>query len=220
MLRGKFLRMAGRDLWRLNRATQDRYSTARVSKRPTDEPAAQQSHAVLYRCPNVTWPDLDLSRRRAGRLDNFQCQKAGNMSKFVQVAIHLIVLTISLLSFDVFYLGHGPNASHTERLIMAFVFCALLYGVVASFIEDLLRPGLTRLQIVQTGVSLTVFGFIILLNIWIGHKIANHLSLSSWETSYVAWLGIVFFLLAIALRVAIPFSLLFPKRPEPKETKV
>ena len=142
------------------------------------------------------------------------------MNKFVQFAIHLIVLTISFLSFDVFYLGHGPNASHTERLIMAFVFCSLLYGVVASFIEDLLRPGLTRLQIVQTGVSLTVFGFIILLNIWIGHKIANHLYLSYWETSYVAWLGIVFFLLAIALRVAIPFSLLCPKRPEPKETKV
>jgi len=164
---------------------------------------------------------LDFFRRRAGWFDNFLRRKAGNnMRKFVQFAIHLIVLAISLLSFDVFYLGHGPDASHTERLIMAFVFCALLYGVVASFIEDLLRPGLTRLQIVQTGVSLTVFGFIILLNVWIGHKIANHLSLSSWETSYVAWLGIVFFLLAIALRVAIPFSLLFPKRPEPKETKV
>src|SRR5262245_28257807 len=99
------------------------------------------------------------------------------MSKFVQFAIHLIVLAVSLLSFEVFYLGHGPNASHTERLIMAFVFCALLYGVVASFIRDLLPPGLTRSHIVQTGVSLTVFGFIILLNIWIGHKIANHLSL-------------------------------------------
>ena len=138
----------------------------------------------------------------------------------VRIVIHLIVLTISLLSFDVFYLGHGPNASHTERLIMAFIFCALLYGVVASFIEDFLRPGLTRLQIVQTGVSLIVFGFIILLNIWIGHKIANHLSLSYWESAYVAWLGIVFFLLAIALRVAIPLSLLFPKRPEPNETEV
>ena len=142
------------------------------------------------------------------------------MNMLVRLVIHPIVLTVSLLSFDVFYLGHGPNASHTERLIMAFVFCTLLYSVVASFIEDLLRPGLTRLQIVQTGVALTVFGFIILLNIWIGHKIANRLSLSYWETSYVAWLGIVFFLLAIALRVAIPFSLLFPRRPEPKETKV
>jgi len=27
------------------------YSTARVSKRPTDETAAQQSRAVLCRCP-------------------------------------------------------------------------------------------------------------------------------------------------------------------------
>jgi hypothetical protein len=137
---------------------------------------------------------------------------------FVQFAIHLNVLTISLLSFNVFYLGHGPNASHTERLIMAFLFCGLLYGVVASLIEDLLQPGLTRLQILQTSVSLTVFGFIILLNIGIGNKIANHLSLSYWETTYVAWIGIVFFLLVIALRVAIPFSLLFPKRPEPNET--
>jgi len=140
------------------------------------------------------------------------------MSMFFRFAIHLNVLTISLLSFDVFYLGHGPNASHTERLIMAFLFCALLYGVVVSFIEDLLRPGLTRLQIVQTGVSLTVFGFIILLNIGIGHKIANQRALSYWETAYVDWLGIVFFLLSVALRVAIPFSLLFPKRPEPNET--
>jgi len=43
----------------LNRATQDRYSTARVSKRPTDEPAARQSRAVLYRCTNVAYPDLE-----------------------------------------------------------------------------------------------------------------------------------------------------------------
>jgi hypothetical protein len=142
------------------------------------------------------------------------------MSMFVQLAIHLIILTISLLSFDVFYLGQGPNASHAERLIMALLFCALLYGVVASFIEDLLRPGLTRFQMAQAGVSLTAFGFITLLNIGIGYKIANHIALAPWETVYVTWLGIVFFLLAIALRVAIPFSLLFPKRPEPNKTKV
>jgi lysylphosphatidylglycerol synthetase-like protein (DUF2156 family) len=142
------------------------------------------------------------------------------MITVVHLAIHLIVLTISLLSFDVFYLGHGPNASHAERLIMALLFCALLYGVVASFIEDLLRPGLTRFQMAQAGVSLTAFGFIILLNIGIGYKIANHIPLAHWETVYVDWLNIVFFLLAVALRVATPFSLLFPKRPEPNETNV
>jgi lysylphosphatidylglycerol synthetase-like protein (DUF2156 family) len=142
------------------------------------------------------------------------------MSMFVQLAIHLLILTISLLSFDVFYLGHGPNSSHAERSIMALLLCALLYGVVASFIEDLRRPGLTRFQIARAGVSLTAFGFIILLNIGIGFKIGNHITLAYWETVCVDWLSIVFFLLAVALRVAIPFSLLFPKRPQPNETKV
>ncbi|MBO0724125.1 MAG: hypothetical protein J2P52_00885 [Blastocatellia bacterium] len=141
------------------------------------------------------------------------------MSVFVRLAIHLIILTISLLSFDAFYLGHGPNASHTERLIMAFLFCSLLYGVVASFIEDLLRPRLTRFEILQTSVSLTAFGFIILVNIGIGYKIANHIALASWEQVYVNWLSIVFFLLAIALRVVIPLSLIFPRRSEHKETR-
>src|SRR5215510_10433184 len=36
----------------------DRYSTARVSKRLTDETAAQQSRAVLYRSPNGACFDL------------------------------------------------------------------------------------------------------------------------------------------------------------------
>jgi ABC-type phosphate/phosphonate transport system permease subunit len=135
---------------------------------------------------------------------------------FVKLAIHLIILTISLLSFDVFYLGYGPEASHTERLIMALLFCAILYGVVASFIEDLRRSGLSRFQIAQTSVSLAVFGFIILLNAGIGYKIANQIALASWENAYVDWLNIVFFLIVIALRVLIPFSHIFSTRPHPK----
>jgi hypothetical protein len=138
---------------------------------------------------------------------------------FVRLAIHLIILTLSLLSFDAFYLGYGPGASHIERLIMAFIFCALLYGVVASFIEDLIRrgrPGLTRFQIAQTGVSLAAFVFIILLNSGIGSKITNHIALASWENAYVNWVSVIFFLLAIALRVVIPFSLVFPMRPKPR----
>ncbi|HEY6401473.1 MAG TPA: hypothetical protein VI479_08690 [Blastocatellia bacterium] len=138
------------------------------------------------------------------------------MSMFVKLAIHLIILTIALLSFDVFYLGYGPEASHTERLIMALLFCAMLYGVVAGFIEDLRRSGLSRFQIAQTSVSLAVFGFIILLNAGIGYKIANQIALDSWENAYVDWLNIVFFLIVIALRVVLPFSHIFSTRPHPR----
>ncbi|HEY8461251.1 MAG TPA: hypothetical protein VIM99_12770 [Blastocatellia bacterium] len=126
---------------------------------------------------------------------------------------------MSLASFDAFYLGYGREASRAERLIMAALFCVMLYGVTASFIGDLRRSGLSRFQIAQTSVSLMVFGFIILLNAVIGYKIANHIPLASWENAYVDWLNAVFFLLTIALRVAVPFSLIFPRRPEPNETE-
>jgi hypothetical protein len=138
------------------------------------------------------------------------------MSKFVQLTIHLIILTISLLSFDVFYLGYGPEASQLERLIMALLYCTLLYGMIASFIEDLRWSGLSRFQMAQTILSLAVFGFIVLLNAGIGYKVANHIALASWENVYVDWLNIIFFLLAMTLRVIIPFSLIFHPRPHPK----
>jgi hypothetical protein len=43
----------------LDRATQDRYGTARVSKRPTDESAAcLRARYRAAACPNVVWFDL------------------------------------------------------------------------------------------------------------------------------------------------------------------
>jgi hypothetical protein len=99
---------------------------------------------------------------------------------------------------------------------MALLFCALLYGIIVGFIEDLRRSRLSRFQIAQTSVSLAVFGFIVLLNAGIGYKIANHIALASWENVYVDWLNIIFFLLAITLRVIIPFSLIFHPRLHPK----
>lgn len=131
------------------------------------------------------------------------------------MSIHLIVLSTSLMSFDVFYFGFGADVSHVERSIIAFCFCGLLYGVVASFIEDLLRPGLTRFQAAQSGVSLAVFGAISLLNVMLRHKIVNHVSLERWELVYADWLGAVFFLLAVVLRIAVPLSLLSLRRPKP-----
>jgi protein-S-isoprenylcysteine O-methyltransferase Ste14 len=67
-------------------------------------------------------------------------------------------------------------------------------------IEDLMHRSRKRFAVVQSSVIVAGFASVLLVNLVLAYKLQEGIEFTPWESFYIYWIGLLFFLLVIVGR--------------------